>query len=136
MGDLCAPDWDEFDFLNASTAGNYAAWPDIRMYDIRICVDACNETLVDDRIVTPSFDADIDDIDIETGGVSVDLSGYESVNVLDAICIPNPDYASDIASSVLDADYSLFEDSFDNLSDQINLAMGDLETCWMLFIAT
>merc|ERR1719445_1227497 len=143
QGQLCAPDWteesfsDNFDiFSNASTAGNYAAWPDIRMYDLRICVDACNETLVDDRMVTPSFDSDLDDIDVSTEGVSIDISGYESVNILDAICIPNPDYASDIASSVLDADYSGFEDSFDNLADQIEIAIGDVETAWMLFFAT
>ena len=43
-GNLCAPD-DKY------PAGNYAAWPDIRLIDIIICVNSCNETTSDPRMV-------------------------------------------------------------------------------------
>eukprot|EP01083_Nonionella_stella_P100290 282653_1 len=137
-GQLCAPSisLEEYDIaFNVSSAGNYAAWPDIRMYDLRVCVDHCNDTLTDDRIVTPSFDADLGAIEFDSeNGLSIDLSGYQSVNVLEAICIPDPEYADAIASHVLDADYSDFADNFNAVSDQVSLAVADVKTCVLLFI--
>eukprot|EP01084_Bolivina_argentea_P074573 135268_1 len=137
-GQLCAPTFDDFDFFyNVTTGGNYAAWPDIRFYDIRVCVEHCNDTLTDERIVTPSFDADFSEISIDINtGIALDISGYESVNILDAICIPDPDYASQIASAVLDRDYSTFESNFDKLSDKVALAINDVQTASMLFVLT
>ena len=41
-GNLCTPD---------SSAGRFAAWPDIRLYNIIICVNDCNQTLYDSRMV-------------------------------------------------------------------------------------
>jgi len=137
-GDLCAPSFsDEFESMfNLSTGGNFAAWPDIRMYDIRICVESCDDTLTDQRIVTPPLNADIDEVEIEidVDGISVDISGYATLNVLDALCIPDPEFAADIISDMLDADYSDFEDHFDTLSDLFSLAVADIETAWLLFV--
>ena len=106
------------------------------MYDIRVCVDSCNDTLTDDRIVTPPLDADIDELEIEidAAGLSVDISGYATLNILDAVCIPDPEFAADIISDVLDADYSDFEEQFDTLSDIVSLAVSDIEMAWLLFV--
>jgi len=130
-GTLCAP--GEY----GDTAGNYAAWPDIRIYDVRICVEHCNDTVSDSRVVTPSWDSDIDaSVGIYPNGTEfeVDVSGYESINVFDAYCIPNPAYIADITSTVLDADYSEFQGKLDTLTDEVSLAINDVRTAWLLFI--
>ncbi len=97
----------------------------------------CNDTLKDERIVTPSFDADLSEISVDVNaGLALDVSSYESVNILDAIWISDPDYASQIASAVLDRDYSTFESNFDKLSDKVVLAIKDVQTASMLFVIT
>ena len=119
--------------FNVSTAGNYAAWPDIRLYDIRVCVDHCNDTMTDDRIVTPAFDSDVEG-EVDSNGFVIDVSGYQTVNIFDAYCIPDPQYAGDIASAVLDQDFTEFEESLNALTDEISLAISDAQTAWMLFV--
>ena len=140
-GTLCAPDVDfdpfalelDLDFSNITFEGNYAAWPDVRMYDIRICVEHCNDTLDDDRMVTPAFDANITDVGIDPStGVTFDISGYRSINIFEAICIPDPSY-SDVISDILGADFEDFEDNLNTAADKIALAINDARTAWMLF---
>lgn len=104
------------------------------MYDVRICIDQCNETVTDDRIVTPSWDSDLNvDIDPETG-IAVDVSGYETINVFDAYCIPDPEYVSQIASNVLEGDFEGFDENLDSLTDTITLAINDVQTTRLLFV--
>ncbi len=66
-GTICAPGEDK---------GEFAAWPDIRLYDVRICVQHCNDTVDDPRIVTPSFSSNLESADFSSVG---DISGYETV---------------------------------------------------------
>ena len=99
-GEFCAP----YDTLsnNVSVSGNYAVWPDLRMLQIRICVDQCYESVNSSQMVTPPFDANIIDVPIDpnTGQVE-DLSGYQSELFLQTICVPAPGNLSSIVSAKL-----------------------------------
>lgn len=120
-----------------NTAGNYAAWPDIRLYDVRVCVDHCNQTLTDPRMVTPSFDSDINNVYYNSStGLWVDISGYKTINVFGIVCVPDPSAVTDIISAELIEDYDTFSEAFDSLSEWINLAWNDVYyTCFpILFI--
>ena len=153
-GQICAPDFSElfnfstsFNFssvsyiddnfdglsLNYTSAGNYASWPDIRFYDIVVCVEHCNDTLDDPRMVTPSFDSNIE-LELENDP-GVAIYGYETVNFFQAYCIPDPKYAGAIAGTILDDDQvESFESNLQSLTEQISLAVADAQTAYVLFI--
>jgi len=124
-GNLCAPD-DKY------PAGNYAAWPDIRLIDIIICVNSCNETTSDPRMVTPPFEFDIADY-TASELLSGDFTGYESTLLFNAYCIPNPKNIANTLSAFFAQD---FTSSFDNIGASVELAINDILTCRYLFIVT
>jgi len=148
QGQICGPDFPfeldvDLDFLsqiyNASygdlnldffddnnTAGNFAAWPDLRMYDVRVCVSHCNDTVDDPRIVTPSFDTDLNADDI----LAADVSGYSSVNIFDIVCVPDPSSITDIVSADMININDEFTKAFDNLNEAINQGFSNIMVCW------
>eukprot|EP01083_Nonionella_stella_P217760 781575_1 len=135
-GEFCAPDYKYFSLSNNITvAGNYAAWPDIRLKDIRICVDSCNETTKDPRIVTPFFGADLHNLEIDPNtGIAVDISGYDSDVFLDIVCVPNAN-VSDFISADLYIEYRKFSVStVAGVTEVWNIMLHEFLRTWSLYI--
>lgn len=139
-GNLCAPEFSfTFDDQNYTYGdvdgenGRLAAWPDLRMYDIVICVDDCSETDSDLRMVTPPLDlnATAAAIEIATTG---QIAGYTSLNIFDAYCIPDIKAYASILDPDLQNSYTVFVDKLDQVVDSFSLTVNDLNTCSYLFI--
>ena len=97
-----------------------------------ICVDDCDNTLTDSRIVTPNFDLEIDlnDIDATEMNITIQIEGYETESVLDAYCLPTLDSISDVVNIALEDEFDQFENTFsqeiDQIGDTVTLALDDL----------
>ena len=133
-GNICAPGED---------AGRFAAWPDIRIYDVVICVDHCNNTLTDSRVVTPNFDIDLDiveDLINDDENSTISIEGYETDSILSAYCIPTLDSISSVIDVNLEDDYDEFlgeySDEIDAIGETLSLALDDLFVTRYLLIAS
>jgi hypothetical protein len=110
--------------------GRFGMWPDIRVFDIRVCMDNCDDSKTDDRVVTPPWDTDTTEV---TPLVAQSVYGYRTKKFLGIMCLPDPNTSYSDCGSMED-DYKTWSKNADNFQDAIDRAIADMQIAFPILL--